>query len=219
MILIIFITNDSLPMDTQTLIESQPNLAPVPNTLKEVAKYREIKAGEIVFRLGARPRNIFYVIAGEVQLRRRARNGQEIILQRSCEGFIAEASLDVQAYHCDAVAPVAGAVWCFPIQKFKATLTDDITFHQTWSTHLAREVRKLRAQCERLNLNTAAERIIHYIEAEGVNSSITLNQPRRAWATELGLTHEALYRTLRRLQAEGTLNIDRNYITICSPAR
>ena len=206
-------------MDSQTPIESQPSLAPVPNTLKEVAKYREIKVGEILFRLGARPRNIYYVVAGEVLLRRRARNGQEIILQRSREGFIAEASLDVQAYHCDAVSAVAGAVWCFPIQAFKATLTDDITFHQAWSTHLARELKKLRAQCERLNLNAAAERIVHYLEAEGVEGSITLNQPRKAWATELGLTHEALYRTLRRLQADGTLDIDRNCITICKPSK
>lgn len=206
-------------MDSPAFIESHPSLASVPNKLKEVAKYREIKAGEIVFRLGARPRNIFNVVAGEVQLRRRARNGQEIILQRSREGFIAEASLDVPAYHCDAVAAVAGALWCFPIQAFKATLADDITFHQAWSTHLARELKKLRAQCERLNLNGAAERIIHYLEAEGVGVSLTLNQPRSAWATELGLTHEALYRTLRRLQADGTLDIDRNQITICKPSK
>lgn len=206
-------------MNSPTLIESPPNLVPVPNTLKEVAKYREIKAGEIVFRLGARPQNIFYVAAGEVQLRRRARNGQEIVLQRSREGFIAEASLDVQTYHCDAVAAVAGAVWCFPIKAFKATLADDITFHQAWSTHLARELKKLRAQCERLNLHGAAERIIHYLEAEGFEGSLTLNQPRSAWATELGLTHEALYRALRRLQEVGTLDIDRNRITVCKSGK
>ena len=34
-------------------------------------------------------------------------------------------------------------------------------------------------------------------------------------AKELGLTHEALYRTLRRLQANGTLSIDANRIARC----
>lgn len=201
-------------MDWQTLIKTQPTLATVPEALQEVTHYRETHAGETLFRLGARPRSIFYVIAGEVQLRRRVLNGQEIVLQRSRKGFVAEASLEVRAYHCDAVAPVAGAVVCFPIPAFKTVLAEDIAFHKTWSTHLAHEVRRLRAQCERLNLNTAAERIIHYLEAEGVGGSITLNQPRRAWAAELGLTHETLYRTLRRLQAEGVLDIDRNQISI-----
>ena len=149
-----------------------------------------------------------------MRLLRRARNGAEIILQRSRSGFLAEASLDVEAYHCDALATAAGAVLRFPIQAFKSALDADKTFHRLWGTHLAREVRKLRAQCERLSLNTAAERIIHYIEAEGVSGAITLNQSRRAWATELGLTHEAMYRTLRRLQAEGVLDIDRKRIAM-----
>ncbi|MEO8839563.1 MAG: Crp/Fnr family transcriptional regulator [Herbaspirillum sp.] len=197
-------------MNWQDLIETQPALALIPAVLMQVAKYQEVKAGEILFRLGVRPQSIFYVITGEVRLLRRTRNGNEIILQRSTDGFIAEASADAQAYHCDAVVTTAGAVLCLPMQAFKATLANDNAFHQAWATHLAWEVRKLRARCERLSLNTAAERIIHYIEAEGINGSIILNQSRKAWAAELGLTHEAMYRTLRQLQADGVLKIDQN---------
>ncbi len=201
-------------MDWQALIETQPTLAPAPAVLRASAKYREVKTGEILFRQGDRPKSVFYVIAGEVRLLRRARNGAEIILQRSRSGFVAEASLDAKAYHCDALATAAGAVLFFPIQAFKAALDADKTFQRIWGTHLAREVRKLRAQCERLSLNTAAERIIHYIEAEGVGGAINLNQSRKAWAAELGLSHEAMYRTLRRLQADGVLDIDRERIAM-----
>ena len=113
-------------------------------------------------------------------------------MQRSRTGFVAEASLNAQAYHCDAAVVVDGTVLCFPIQAFQAALDKDSIFHRAWSTHLSLEVRKLRAQCERLSLNTAAERIIHYIEAEGADGSIILTQSRKAWASELGLTHESL---------------------------
>lgn len=201
-------------MDWPVLIKSHPALALVPPGLQELATYRETQAGEILFRLGTRPRSIFYVIGGEVRLLRHTRHGQETILQRSRAGYVAEASLAVSAYHCDAVTPIASAVLCFPIQAFTATLAENGSFHQAWSTHLARELRRLRAQCERLNLHTAAERILHYLDAEGVDGRITLNQPRRAWAAELGLSHEALYRTLRRLQTEGVLDIDQNNIAI-----
>ncbi|MDP1634511.1 MAG: helix-turn-helix domain-containing protein, partial [Gallionellaceae bacterium] len=77
-------------------------------------------------------------------------------------------------------------------------------------------VRKLRAQCERLSLNGAADRIIHYIESEGINDAVTLKQPRKAWASELGLSHESLYRTLKRLSDQGTLSIDGNKISLVS---
>ena len=79
---------------------------------------------------------------------------------------------------------------------------------------LAREVRKLRAQCERLSLHGAAERIMHYIETEGIEGALELSQSRKAWAAELGLTHEVLYRTLSRLQAEGELEINDRRIAV-----
>ncbi len=41
---------------------------------------------------------------------------------------------------------------------------------------------------------------------------LTLQQPRKAWAAELGLTHEALYRTLRRMQDEGLIHINGNLL-------
>ena len=195
-------------MDWQALIESQPALASIPPALRLVTERRKIKAGETLFRIGDRVQNMFCVITGEVQLIRHDHHGAKIVLQRSRGGFIAEASLGGKAYHCDAVAAKAGTVLRFPARQFRASLDEDALFRDAWISHLASEVRKLRAQCERLSLNSAAERIIHYIESEGKEGAINLNQSRKAWAAELGLTHETLYRTLRRLQEEGTLDID-----------
>jgi hypothetical protein len=64
----------------------------------------------------------------------------------------------------------------------------------------------LRSQCERLSLNSAAERIEHYIESEGKDGRLVLKRTRKAWAAELGLTHEALYRALAALQRSGRLS-------------
>lgn len=167
-----------------------------------------------MFRIGDRVEGMFCVITGEVRLIRHDQHGTKIVLQRSRCGFIAEASLGSKVYHCDAVAAEAGSVLRFPARKFRDSLDENALFRDAWITHLASEVRKLRAQCERLSLNSAAERIIHYIESEGVGDAISLNQSRKAWAVELGLTHETLYRTLRRLQENGTLDIDGARIAI-----
>ena len=201
-------------MDWQALIEAQPVLASIPPELRGVAEYRDIKAGETLFRLDDLLRGVFCVVAGEVRLVRRARNGTEIILQRSRGGFFAEASLYGKAYHCDAVAAETGAVLRFPVQAFRAALGTDVTFRDAWMTHLAREVRQLRAQCERLGLKTAAQRIVHYVDSEGTDGAVSLTESRKAWAAELGLTHEALYRALRRLQADGTLEVHAERIAL-----
>lgn len=201
-------------MDWQELIASESALATISPKLQAVADQLEFEAGETLFRLGDRLKGVFCIVAGEVRLIRRARNGAEIVLQRARGGFFAEASLGTGKYHCDAITAEPSAVLRFPARAFRAALTTDVRFREAWMAHLAHEVLKLRAQCERLGLKTAAQRIVHYIESEGADGMVTLSESRKAWAAELGLTHEALYRTLRQLQADGTLDIDANRITL-----
>ena len=139
---------------------------------------------------------------------RLARNGSEVILQRSRGGFLAEASLEARSYHCDAITTKPTTILMLPVAAFRAALEEDPIFRSAWQSQLTKEIRKLRAQCERLSLNSAADRISHYIESEGADGILTLNQSRKSWAAELGLSHEALYRTLRRMQSEGVLDVD-----------
>jgi CRP-like cAMP-binding protein len=165
--------------------------------------------GEVVFRAGARPARMFWVLEGEVRLLRRSRGGADIVLQRAYSGFVAEASLESPRYHCEALAAVDSRLLAFPIVAFRGALRDDPEFRAFWMARLAREVRLLRSQCERLALRGAAERIEHYIESEGENGRIELPRTRKAWAAELGLTHEALYRALADLRRSGRISAQR----------
>lgn len=194
--------------DWQVLTSIRPALSNVPSNLRRQAERWTVDADDVLFRIGDRVTSILYVLTGEVRLVRRDRLGKEIVVQRSCGGFFAEASLNSIAYHCDVVVVEKGELLCFPASTFREALDSDKTFRDAWLQHLARELRRLRSQCERMNLRSAAQRIFHYIESEGSNGEIRLTQPKKAWANELGLTHEALYRALRRLQSDGTLTVD-----------
>jgi CRP-like cAMP-binding protein len=191
-----------------SLIEIQPTAALIPESLRIQARLLNAQPRETLFRIGDSVKNVLLVISGEARLIRLDRNGGEVILQRSRGGFIAEASLDSRAYHCDAVATEPTTILAFPAGAFRSALEDDSTFRRAWQSQLAKEVRKLRAQCERLSLHNAADRIIHFIESEGTDGVLTLTQSRKSWAAELGLSHEALYRTLRRMQDDGMLDVD-----------
>lgn len=191
----------------QVLIAAHPELDALPAELRRQAVMAALAAGEPVFRRGARPGRMLWVLEGEIRLVRRSRNGAEIVLQRAHSGFVAEASLESPRYHCDALAASDSRLLAFPIEPFKRALGHDETFRAFWMARLVREVRSLRSQCERLALRGAADRIEHYIESEGRNGRLELARTRKAWAAELGLTHEALYRALAGLRRSGKVSV------------
>jgi CRP/FNR family transcriptional regulator, dissimilatory nitrate respiration regulator len=206
-------SRDKNTLDWSGLIAMQPSVGLIPETLREVATRVNTDSRETLFRIGDPVRHVYLVIDGEARLIRSGSHGGEVILQRSRGGFIAEASLDSKAYHCDAVTAEPSTLLLFPVVAFRTALEEDSAFRKAWHSLLAKEVRKLRAQCERLSLHSASDRIIHYIESEGDDGVVTLKQSRKSWAAELGLTHEALYRALRRMQDDGTLSIEGNRLT------
>jgi len=188
------------------LVRTHPELAAFPAQLRDAGREIHARAGETLFRLGSRPRLMLFVIEGEVRLVRRTASGADVVLQRARSGFVAEASLESARYHCDIEAVTDARLLGFPRDLFREALGRDAAFRDFWMRRLAAEVRKLRAQCERLSLRGAEERITHYIEAEGRDGRLELRQTRKSWAAELGLTHEALYRALASLQREGRLS-------------
>jgi len=189
---------------------ARPELAALPARLRAQAVQVTAAAGEAVFRLGTPPTRMLFVLEGEVRLVRISPGGAEIVLQRTSSGFLAEASLESARYHCDAIAAADSRLLAFPIGAFRDALRRDEGFRTFWIARLAREVRMLRSQNERLALRSAAERIEHYIEAEGEQGRLELNRSRKAWAAELGLTHEVLYRTLAGLRRSGRISVSEN---------
>jgi CRP-like cAMP-binding protein len=205
-------------IDWAALRADHPVLAHVPTALRKAATRAVLKQGDPVFRAGDRVTAVLYLLSGELRLVRRSRKGTEIVLQRSRSGFFAEASMDAGRYHCDAVAGETGDLLRFPARLFREALASDAMFRNAWMAHLARELRRLRAQCERLSLKSATDRILHYLESEGSDGVVTLMQTKKTWAAELGLSHEALYRALRRLEEENVIHADHGQITLLQSA-
>lgn len=174
---------------------------------------RAYAKGERLFSRGDAPRFIFYICSGEARLLRSSPAGVEVIFQRASRGFFAEASLEQPAYHCDGVAAAQTHVIATPIASFRAALADE-RVRLLWLRHLSDELRRVRAHSERLALRAAGNRILHYIETEGHGGSVVFSLPKKSWAAEMGLTHEALYRTLAAMQKAGVLSVSGNVIRL-----
>ena len=200
-------------LDWKSLTCAAPLLAALPEPARRLARLLDIPPHASVFGQGDRPHAMYFVLSGEVRLVRRSRSGGEIILQRARHGFLAEASLDQPAYHCDAVAAQPSSLLVIPRKAFSKALAI-AEFRNGWTAHLARELRKARSSVERLSLRTARERILHFIETEGDRGVVNLGQSKKDWAAELGLTHEALYRALAQMVKRGELIVERFRLTL-----
>jgi CRP-like cAMP-binding protein len=161
--------------------------------------------GAVVFETGRKPAYMHHVDDGEVALQRPSESGHVVVLQRTRQGFVAEASLEAERYHCDAVVLARARITRVPRAALLRALRDDAAFAMRWIAMLNLEVRRLRQQCERLGLGTVQARLLHLLRADGAASGIVLGAGLKALAGELGVSHEALYRCVADLEKRGVL--------------
>lgn len=172
---------------------------------------RRLDTGETLFRTGDPVRFLYVVVQGRLRLLRRGATGSEITLHRAGSGeSLAEASLFAERYHCDAVAETRSELRAYP----KPAIVSDLTAHpermRILLQHFAGQIQALRARVEILNLRNAADRVLVYLQLHWPDGSdqLVIDQSWKQLASELGITHEAMYRALARLERTGVLYRD-----------
>ena len=164
----------------------------LPKELLKQCAALHFEKGDCLFHQGQKPEFMFYIVSGEAILSRVSSYGEPTTLQRCKGGFLSEASLLSEAYHCDAISTQSGQAITLPIKSLRSVLTDS-DFSLKWVQLLSREIMRLRTQSERLGLKDIQSKIIHLIETEGKNGSLTLQSDFKSLASEIGVSHEALY--------------------------
>lgn len=190
-----------------------PDLLPaaLPVALAPHAVPRRLAAGETLFRPGGLARHVYFLATGRLRLLRHGRDGEAITIHQAAAGeFFAEASLHAERYHCAAVALQPSEAWALPSPVLKQLLATDAAFALEWAGLLSAQLRQARARLERLSLKSARERVLHLLQTEGRGTACRYRPAGtlKDLAGDLGLTHEALYRTLAALVAEGRLRRD-----------
>jgi CRP/FNR family transcriptional regulator, dissimilatory nitrate respiration regulator len=189
----------------------------LPAAVRAVAVTRKLKSGEVLFRLGDSAEGFYDVVAGRIRLSRVDRSGREVILYAAGAGeTIAEASLFSPTYHCDAIASTEAQVLLYPKRAVLAAFARDAKAAQAFTAMLARQVMNLRTRIEQRNIRSARERVRHFL---GVNAgadgrTVVLTGTLKDLAAELGLTHEAFYRTLAVLERAGEIKRGRGKIML-----
>jgi CRP-like cAMP-binding protein len=160
----------------------------------------------MLFRTGQRTIGAYQVLSGRVRLARVDRSGRETVLYTAGSGdMIAEASLFSSIYHCDAIASTAAKVRLYAKDGVLAEFKRNPEAAKSFMTRLARQVMDLRTRMELRNIHSARDRVRHYLALHAGADGATVPIEGTLKELELGLTHEALYRTLARMAAKGEI--------------
>jgi CRP-like cAMP-binding protein len=189
----------------------------MPAAARAAASDRKLKAGEALFRRGGKPLGLYQIIAGRMRLARVDRAGHEIILHLAAAGeTLAEASLFSAQYHCDAIASTDATVRLYPKRELLAAFEENPKAMKIFTVTLAHSVMDLRTRLEQRNIRSARERVRHFLalNAGADGRTIECRTTLKDLAAELGLTHEALYRTLADLEGSGEITRRGTTITL-----
>jgi CRP-like cAMP-binding protein len=180
----------------------------LPARIREAGVERTLKAGQMLFRMGDTPVGLFEVVKGKVRLLRTDPSGRETVLYTAGPGqVVSEASLFSPVYHCNAIASTQATVRAYPKALLFAEFQRDPDAARAFMAMLAREIMSLRTRLELSNIHSARDRVRHYLALNASRDGRTVVLPGtvKEWAADLGLTHEALYRTLAAMQHDGEI--------------
>jgi CRP-like cAMP-binding protein len=180
----------------------------LPADVCSAAIEHKMKVGESLFRLGENTLGLCEVIAGRIRLARVDPSGREIVLHVAGPGeTLAEASLFSRQYHCDAIANTDAIVRIYPKREVLAAFEKNPKVSQAFAQTLAHQVMSLRTRIEQRNIRSARERVRHFLmlNVGADRRTVVLRGTLKDLAAEIGLTHEAVYRTLAALERSGEI--------------
>ena len=181
---------------------------PLPELLEAGSAVRVLAPGDLLFRQGDPAAAIYNVESGRLRLVRHTVDDHLVILHTAHRGeFLAEASLFSETYHCDAVAAAPSSVRVYPKQTVIDAMRKDPALAEAFMARLARQLQELRARMELRNIRSARDRVLQYLRLRAGTHGhpIAIEGRLQDIAAEIGMTREALYRTLATLESEGRL--------------
>lgn len=158
--------------------------------------------GDVIMRAGDKVAAIYAVETGKVAL---SRHGSVVHVAEPGTLF-GESGLFSETNPVDAVAVGPAAVSAYSQAHVLLHLRAHPDIALAFSAYLARRLNAARARIELGKLKGAEERVVAFLTQAGAAQGwIKVAQPLSHIAADIGLTHEAFYRTLRKLVDKGRL--------------
>lgn len=188
----------------------------LPSNLQNCAIYQNIGSKQILFQQGEATNSIYFLIEGQLRL---ASFTQAQIINhyfiQAGESF-AETALFAETHFCTAIADIPSRVANIDKELFRQALRNYPDLANLYMNQLTYRFKRVKTLLELRSIRSARERLLQYLmlQVEPSSRTIVLQHPLKDLAVELGLSAEALSRSLSRLQQEGVIIRRQRSITI-----
>lgn len=212
------------------VLSGTPLLASLPSAagdaLVDAARHRRYDAGQVIYLAGDPADQVFVLERGWVKSTRTTRAGREqgLRLLRPGELFGHIGLFADGTYPGTTTALEPADVWAIP----GATVVALVRQHPDLGLALLREMGRRIVHfidlVEDLGLHSVEARVAHNLLQHAVSVDGRLVVPRRGWATldemavRLGTVRDVLSRTLRKLESEGLVGLEREAVVVLDPA-
>jgi CRP-like cAMP-binding protein len=194
-----------------------PFTSPLDHLLPGPPQTAIVSAGECLFRQGDPAAAIYFVQSGCLRLERTTPAGKLVVLHTARAGeLLAEGALAATHYHCDAVAKLPSRVRVYAKSAILAHLPPGSVGYGL-ITILARHLIRARQRIELRDIRSAQERVMAFLMQQADHKGdVVIHRALQDVAAELGLSREALYRTLAALQKENRIQRHTGHISVCA---
>ena len=151
---------------------------------------------------------VYVIERGRLAMVRHTAEGRRVTLFTAGTGeSFAEAALFSEVYHCDAVAEIPSRVTVVPKKELRLLLRQGGPAVERLMDRLAHQVQALRTRLELRSVRSARERVWQalFLAAAPGGTTVRLDMPLKAMASDIGLTQEAFYRAMATLAAAGRI--------------
>jgi CRP-like cAMP-binding protein len=193
------------------------NLDNLPSALREAIVRQTITIGEVLYRQGDPARYIYALEMGRIKLVHYTADGKTVTFQVIEAGeSLGEPALFSEVYHCDAIAEVRSRVIAYPKPLLLNALDDHPHLAHDMIKQLIVKMKGLKLRLELREIRSAHDRVLQYLRymAQPDQTTINFDRPLKSVAADIGLTPEAFYRTLARLEKEGIITRIKRQITL-----
>ncbi|AFY96976.1 Crp/Fnr family transcriptional regulator [Chamaesiphon minutus] len=189
----------------------------LPSELRAFAYSVELTAGEILFTQAELAEAVFVVESGCILLFNYTDDEQRVNHYRAKTGeLFAELMLFHEKYLCTAIADTRSRVVVFPKQPFLKVLKHSPELTEALMLQLAKRLHESKMLLELRSIRSAHKRVLHYLQllTSFQSNTLILDRPLKDIALDVGLTPEALSRSLKYLQELGVISRNRREVKI-----
>ncbi|GAB5402357.1 MAG: Crp/Fnr family transcriptional regulator [Aureliella sp.] len=188
----------------------------LPADLKRNSKRYKLQTGDVLFSERSSADAVYFIETGCVRMVVHPSDGKQLVLFRARDGeSFAEEHIVSDNCGYTAIADKETSLLSVSAELLREFMLSDAAAMRSYLTTVGFRMQQLRKNFERLALPSASAKVLHLLTSLSEGSEpLDLTGRIKTFASDLNLTHETMYRTLKTLEERGDIERQNGWVRV-----